>query len=622
MSDGVGPTDLDNARRIVINEVPIEWNAARNRFTFFGIEGIIFWKNPSLLSILRPLREQLGEELFSLLIAYEVSRGTYEDYYQMVEHLGASFEEGFVNWGRAVGGAGWGRFDLQSIDWSERRARVRVDRPWELSLFRPTNPQHAIPFINGKLSGIFSWAFDCLCRASVDECDDSETGYALVTLAPSTMTLERELEQVQQRHGLNDTEHLQISNRQLRTHLDRFFEVVEAAGEFVCELDRQFRIVFATRTLSTTLGVEHEILDGRDLRDYLSDDGRAVLATWLGQEDTTGAGELEVGAWTAAGEHRWLALGITPMTDMRGATLGYRFAGRDVTVTRHTQQELRLMAAAFQSSQAVVITDGHGQIERINEAFEAISGYGDQDVTGQDLGLLGADPSAAETIRTALANAYRNGTWEGEIAYRHRDGTGYPVWQSITACRDRQGCLEHMVAVFHDISPQKDLECRLQWQATHDHLTGLANRVLLERTFAQEVDRARRYERPLALLLFDLDHFKQINDEHGHAAGDEVLKGIAERLLDSVRPSDLVARWGGEEFMLLAPETGGAAALKLAHKLRGLIREPAFAQVGRITVSIGVAELTGADTCQTLFQRLDRALYAAKAAGRDCYRQA
>jgi diguanylate cyclase (GGDEF)-like protein len=101
-----------------------------------------------------------------------------------------------------------------------------------------------------------------------------------------------------------------------------------------------------------------------------------------------------------------------------------------------------------------------------------------------------------------------------------------------------------------------------------------------------------------------------------------VLKGIAERLLDSVRACDVLARWGGEELMLLAPETGGAAALKLADKLGGLIREPAFAQVGRVTVSIGVAELTGADTCQTLFQRLDRALYAAKAAGRDCYRQA
>lgn len=609
--------DLTDQTKIVVNQVPIEWSDRRDRFTFFGIEAIIFWKDPSLLSILAPLREELGEELYSLLIAYEVAKGTYDDYYAMVENLGGSFEEGFVNWGRAVSGAGWGAFDLQSIDWDKGTARVRIDRPWETYLFRTREPQHAIPFLNGKLSGIFSWAFDRHCRATVDEIDPSADGHVTVTIAPSTMTLERELEQLRDHRGLSETQYLQIVNRELRTHLDRFFEVVEAAGEFVCEMDRQFRIVFTTRTLPATLGYEEHALEGRDLRDLLTEDGQAVLSAWLERQATETLGELEVGVRTADGELRWLAIGINPMVEMRGATTGYRCAGRDVTDARRAKEELRLMAAAFRSSQAVVVTDAGGRIERINEGFEAISGHGADDVIGCDLRSLGIDRQACAGLGAALDGAVRDGMWEGELWYGRSDGESYPVWQSVTACRDGNGNVEHLVAVFHDISEQKRLERQLEWQATHDYLTGLCNRSLLEQFVAREIERARRYERPLALLLLDVDHFKDVNDRYGHSIGDEVLREVGRRLQGAVRGSDVVARWGGEEFMLLAPETGGEQALELAEKLRVLVRDEVIARAGRVTVSVGVAGLDADDNFESLFRRVDDALYAAKTDGRD-----
>lgn len=602
---------------IVVNQVPIEWSASRDRFTFFGLEAIIFWKDPSLLSILRPLRDELGEELYSLLVAYEVAKGTYDDYHAMVASLGNNFEEGFINWGRAVSGAGWGSFDLLSIDRASATARVRIDRPWEFALFQAENPLHAIPFLNGKLSGIFSWAFDRHCRATVEDIDASPDGHVTLSVAPSTMTLGRELELVREKRGLSEPEHLHLVNRELREHLNRYFQVVEAAGEFICEMDRQMRIVFTTHRLAETLGYAEESLTGRDFRELLTADGQRILAAWLASREPGTPGELEVGAHTADGSRRWLAIGIDPLVEMRGATTGYRCAGRDVTDAYVAREELRLMAAAFRSSQAVIVTDAEGRIERINEGFRTIWGEAGEEVIGRPLGSLGADPEACGILTGALDTARREGFWEGEVWYRRASAEPCPVWQSVTACRDEHDQLEHLVAVFHGISEQKRLESELEWQATHDHLTGLLTRAPLERYAACEIERARRYQRAFSLLLLDVDHFKHINDDFGHPAGDAVLREIATRLQQALRGSDMVARWGGEEFMLLAPETTSEQALDLAGKLCALMRDEPFLEVGRITASVGVAALCPDDTFHTLFQRVDQALYAAKLAGRD-----
>jgi len=337
--------------QVVVHDVPIVWNQTGDRFTFFGIEGVILWKNPSLLSILKPLREQLGEALFSLLIAREAAQGTYDDYHQMVGSLGDCFEEGFANWGRAVSGAGWGRFTLESIDWTQARARVRIDRPWELNLFNPTDPQHAVPFLNGKLSGIFSWAFDRQCRATVARLEhpgDWQDQTVTFEIAPSTMTLGRELEQLQRElEGDGEqTNHLHVTNRQLREHLSLFFEVVEAAGQFILETDRRLHILFATRTLAQTLGYDPGELEGRDLRELLTEQGRQTLSRWCDRcsAGPAATGDLEVTALTRGGETRWLSIGISPTLDLGGATIGYRCAGRDVTRQKQAEYKLKDLA--------------------------------------------------------------------------------------------------------------------------------------------------------------------------------------------------------------------------------------------------------------------------------------
>lgn len=154
-----------------------------------------------------------------------------------------------------------------------------------------------------------------------------------------------------------------------------------------------------------------------------------------------------------------------------------------------------------------------------------------------------------------------------------------------------------------------------------DALTGLANRRQAEDLLGRELVRAARYGRGFSVLMVDLDHFKLLNDGHGHQVGDEVLIDLSRRLQRMVRHSDTVARWGGEEFLILAPETSGEDAMKLAETVRRQIEEQPLADGHALTASIGVASYRDADSLRSLVARADAALYLAKRAGRNLIRR-
>lgn len=149
-----------------------------------------------------------------------------------------------------------------------------------------------------------------------------------------------------------------------------------------------------------------------------------------------------------------------------------------------------------------------------------------------------------------------------------------------------------------------------------DALTGLLNRRGLFRAFDVEAERARRYGHPMALILFDLDHFKQINDRFGHASGDRVLRTVGEEIRRTLRPTDLMGRWGGEEFLILLPETELGPAVDVAERLRYLI-SGIRSEAGPLSASFGVAAFSETDNLGTLVRRADRALYEAKQTGRN-----
>jgi diguanylate cyclase (GGDEF)-like protein/hemerythrin-like metal-binding protein len=163
---------------------------------------------------------------------------------------------------------------------------------------------------------------------------------------------------------------------------------------------------------------------------------------------------------------------------------------------------------------------------------------------------------------------------------------------------------------------QKNLT-ELDHLASTDKLTGTWNRRRLAETLVNEMDRLRRYNHPLSLLIIDIDFFKKVNDLHGHTAGDQVLVTLASVVQSSLRTSDSLTRWGGEEFIVLCPNTTLSTATVLAERLRECVAQVAFEAVGKVTVSLGVAECMGNETWEQWFKRADTALYRAKDGGRN-----
>jgi diguanylate cyclase (GGDEF)-like protein len=187
--------------------------------------------------------------------------------------------------------------------------------------------------------------------------------------------------------------------------------------------------------------------------------------------------------------------------------------------------------------------------------------------------------------------------------------------------RDGEGRVESIFLTVQDVTELVEQEQKLLQMNSRDGLTGVFNRRYLDHRLEVELERFRRYGRPLSVLIADVDHFKRVNDEHGHPCGDAVLAGIAEVLVRSVRKADVVARYGGEEFCCVLPETELAGALVVAEKLRAAVEAqvvPWKEQALRVTVSLGAAQaLDHAEDAKALVGRADAGLYAAKAAGRN-----
>jgi len=182
-------------QEVNINGVDIKWDTQEGTLDFFGISSTLFWNDPSLLHLFKPLVHELGKDLFQLLVAYSSSQGTEEDYHAMITHFASDFKEGFLKWGSAVSGAGWGKFELRDIDFSAKTARVIIHRPWELNMQASISEKErwGCPFLQGKLIGIFSHAFEGTCWA--DESYDYVDGDGLVEfrIYSSNMTIEDEL---------------------------------------------------------------------------------------------------------------------------------------------------------------------------------------------------------------------------------------------------------------------------------------------------------------------------------------------------------------------------------------------------------------------------------------------
>ncbi len=275
------------------------------------------------------------------------------------------------------------------------------------------------------------------------------------------------------------------------------------------------------------------------------------------------------------------------------------------------------------ATNGIMITDRDNRIVSINNAFTELTGYTEEEVLGRDPSILSSERHGEAFFADMWFALEERGHWEGELWNRHKNGELYPEWVSITAVVDHNGELSNYIGIFSLLSEQKSTEARLRELANSDPLTGLINRNLFLDRAAQALVSARRNQSKTAILFLDLDGFKPVNDSMGHIAGDSVLRDTARRLQDTVRGSDTVARFGGDEFVILL--TGLKDAEEAAVVSRKLIEAVSqslnFNGIEcRISASIGISVCPeDAETVESLIKCADVAMYAAKDKGRGRY---
>jgi diguanylate cyclase (GGDEF)-like protein/PAS domain S-box-containing protein len=298
----------------------------------------------------------------------------------------------------------------------------------------------------------------------------------------------------------------------------------------------------------------------------------------------------------------------------------------DITDRKRDEVDLRRAAAVFTNTQeGVVITDAKGRVIDINPAFTAITGWARHDIIGESMRVLSSGRHDADFYMEMWKSIDRVGHWQGEIWNRRRTGEIYPEWLTISGVRDETGEIVNYLGTFTDIGPLKQSEARLAHLAHHDALTDLPNRLLLLDELDRAIDASLRDDEVGAVLFLDLDRFKNVNDSLGHAAGDELLWLVSQRLRHVLPPDAMLARLGGDEFVGLVHAVGGRERSgDLAQRLIDRLNQPFVLAGGQeifISTSIGISLFpTDGVIANELIQHADTALYEAKAAGRATHR--
>lgn len=252
-------------------------------------------------------------------------------------------------------------------------------------------------------------------------------------------------------------------------------------------------------------------------------------------------------------------------------------------------------------------------IAEVSSAFEVSSGYSKEELIGQPMSIIRHEDTPMSLYTELWKNVLSDKAWDVEIKNKKKDGSVFWLEQHIVAVKNESGEVESFLSVSQDITLKKELEVL----SSIDKLTGILNRRKLDEFLDYEVEIAKRHKHDLSLIIVDIDHFKEVNDTHGHQVGDIVLFEVTKMISSLVRKSDIFGRFGGEEFLIICPHTTEEEALVLSEKLREEVSSYHFNKVGYKTISLGIAQLRDEDDAQSLVKKADIALYEAKNSGRN-----
>ncbi|MEB3100799.1 PAS domain S-box protein [Ferviditalea candida] len=414
-------------------------------------------------------------------------------------------------------------------------------------------------------------------------------------------------------------------SKQKEQEQKRLVAILEATTDFVSISDRHGRVLYYNQAARKILGIDdHEDISKIHIPDTHPEwAGKLVITEGLPTA-------LKEGKWS--GETAFLSRNgtetpahqiILSHKSSDGKAEYYSTIARDLTDIKKSEERERLAAQVLENiSEGVLITDRKGIVVSVNPAYTQITGHTEEDLIGKHVRILSSGIDDGDFYKFLRKKLIETEQWEGEVWDHRKNGESYFKQIAVSPVKDKRGKRTHYVAVTKDITPRKRMEEKIQYQAYHDILTDLPNRILFLIRLTQAIKHAKKYQLMAAVMFLDLDRFKLINDTLGHSTGDLLLQSVAARLLDSVGSDDTVSRLGGDEFLILLPRLANASeAVNAAESILEALSHPFVLnrQEYFISASIGISfyPIDGDDE-ETLIKNADTAMYLAKKEG-NCY---
>ena len=415
-------------------------------------------------------------------------------------------------------------------------------------------------------------------------------------------------------------EDLERSRNQIEQANHEWVAAMDAIADPIFMHDKDYRIMRCNRAYTECAGMSVEAIIGKPYYEVFPKLDGPLPSCCKAQQEEEKEEEEEI--QIASGE-----IFVSSSFSVRNVDGNYLYSlhvMKDITERKQAEKSLEIAASVYQAiGEAVMIADADNHIIAINPAFTKITGYTAAEAVGRDTTLLKSGKQDLDFYRAMWQTLERTDHWQGEIINRRKDGELYPEWMGIHNIRDEHGEVIRRIALFSDITEQKQTRETIWRQANYDELTGLANRRMFRDRLEQGIKNAVRDKSSLALLFLDLDHFKEINDTLGHDLGDILLIEAARRIVDCVRESDTVARLGGDEFAIILQ--GVSAAASIEQVAQNIIVKlaapfPLGEEAAFVTASIGIALYPDdAVNVDDLLKYADQAMYVVKTTGRNHY---